>query len=268
MLSVIISPISTNRIREDSSNKKKYKKNALEFVDYWQEYQKDPKFKTELCKSFTDTNFCAYGNKCRFAHGKEDLFVKSVNHPNYRKSDCVTFHTSGFCNYGQRCHFRHNELFQLNDIFRSYFSLLLNMYPYENKKLHRRLSIFKDLCYDVSSNLPIDYNQMKYEFSMKESENIRNTKERLIHSDNIKYYYITNEKVNFQTNFVHSHSHSEQKSNDYLFISQSSISINSITPDSGFINCKLKKINKEFYLNRNLKKKLDFNNYEVIPFLN
>ena len=34
----------------------------------------DPKYKTELCKTFSDTGICPYGDKCRFAHGKEELF--------------------------------------------------------------------------------------------------------------------------------------------------------------------------------------------------
>ena len=93
MVSKIGSPCS--ELSFNDRNKKKYKKDALDFVDYEQEFRKDSKFKTELCKSFTDTGFCAYGNKCRFAHGKDNLFDKFVNHPKYRKSDCLTFHSHG-----------------------------------------------------------------------------------------------------------------------------------------------------------------------------
>lgn len=37
----------------------------------------DPKYKTELCKSFISEGFCRYNFKCRFAHGIQDLNSKS-----------------------------------------------------------------------------------------------------------------------------------------------------------------------------------------------
>lgn len=33
----------------------------------------DPKYKTELCKTYISEGFCKYKNKCRFAHGVKDL---------------------------------------------------------------------------------------------------------------------------------------------------------------------------------------------------
>ena len=42
------------------------------------------KYKTELCKKFQSTGFCPYGNKCRFAHGKEELITK-IQNANYKK---------------------------------------------------------------------------------------------------------------------------------------------------------------------------------------
>jgi len=137
MVSTLTSPTSDNNSK---SAKKKYKKNAMDPVDYETEFKKDPKFKTELCKTYTDTGFCAYGNKCRFAHGKEELFLRLVNHPKYRKSDCLTFHTNGFCNYGARCHFRHNETLLLESIPRSYFEWGLEIYPEAKVK---RLKVFE-----------------------------------------------------------------------------------------------------------------------------
>jgi len=122
----IVSPMTSDQ--KSKSGKKKFKKNALEYVDYDSEFKKDPKFKTELCKTFTDTAFCAYGNKCRFAHGKDELFNRSANHPKYRKSDCLTFHSNGYCNYGARCHFRHHETRKLNNIPLSFFSMRLAIY--------------------------------------------------------------------------------------------------------------------------------------------
>ena len=59
MVSTLTSPGSDNKSK---SGKKKYKKNALDFVDYETEFKKDPKFKTELCKTFSDTGHssCQY----------------------------------------------------------------------------------------------------------------------------------------------------------------------------------------------------------------
>lgn len=143
------SPTPKNK---QANGKKRFKKNALEPVDFVSEFQKDPKFKTELCITFSNTGFCAYGNKCRFAHGKDELFDKVVSHPKYRKSDCITFHTNGFCNYGQRCHFRHNETTKLNEISRSHYSLLLTIYPLKNKIIHQRLPIFQNISNGVGLN--------------------------------------------------------------------------------------------------------------------
>lgn len=35
------------------------------------------KFKTEICKNWKETNFCKYGEKCHFAHGKIELRKKN-----------------------------------------------------------------------------------------------------------------------------------------------------------------------------------------------
>ncbi len=31
------------------------------------------KYKTELCKNFSETGFCPYRKKCKFAHGINEL---------------------------------------------------------------------------------------------------------------------------------------------------------------------------------------------------
>ncbi|XP_037534065.1 mRNA decay activator protein ZFP36 [Nematolebias whitei] len=65
------------------------------------------RYKTELCRSFTENGLCKYGGKCQFAHGPEEL--RDLNrHPKYKTEPCRTFHTIGFCPYGIRCHFIHN----------------------------------------------------------------------------------------------------------------------------------------------------------------
>ena len=120
-----------NTLTENKSNKKKYKKNALEYIDLNMEKKKDPKYKTEVCLTFSENGFCPYGNLCRFAHGKNQLFQKDWNHPNYKKKDCLTFHLYSYCNYGARCHFRH--CYEFNKIPRSYYRLLLMIYSCEKE---------------------------------------------------------------------------------------------------------------------------------------
>ena len=91
-----------------SNNKKlKMKKNAFEYVDIKMEKSHDPKYKTELCKTFESTQKCPYGNKCRFAHGKEELFEKSEKIYNYKIQNCSNFHQNSFCIYGYRCLYKH-----------------------------------------------------------------------------------------------------------------------------------------------------------------
>jgi len=66
------------------------------------------RYKTELCKSFTETGNCRYGNKCQFAHGKEEI-RPILRHPKYKTEICKTFHTTGTCPYGIRCRFIHTR---------------------------------------------------------------------------------------------------------------------------------------------------------------
>lgn len=64
------------------------------------------RYKTELCRQYSENGQCKYGDKCQFAHGIEEL--KDVKrHPKYKTDFCKTFHSKGFCPYGPRCHFIH-----------------------------------------------------------------------------------------------------------------------------------------------------------------
>ncbi|CAF0725647.1 unnamed protein product [Brachionus calyciflorus] len=72
------------------------------------------RYKTELCRQFSENGQCKYGDKCQFAHGVDEL--KDVRrHPKYKTDFCKTFHSKGFCPYGPRCHFIHelNENLEL-----------------------------------------------------------------------------------------------------------------------------------------------------------
>ena len=70
--SQISNPINNNSNYNRNPNIKLYKKLIEE------EHKKDPKYKTELCKTFSETGKCPYGFKCRFAHGKEELSKKTL----------------------------------------------------------------------------------------------------------------------------------------------------------------------------------------------
>ena len=46
------------------------------------------KYKTELCKYYEINGFCKYGDKCAYAHGKENLRSKITNSSAYRTRKC------------------------------------------------------------------------------------------------------------------------------------------------------------------------------------
>lgn len=154
--------VSKDKSQFSSSGKKKlkYKKNALEYVDKELEFQKDNRYKTELCASFSENNFCVYGNKCRFAHGRDELFDKNSSHPNFRQKDCLSFHNAGYCNYGKRCHFRHNDHIKIQNLNRSYYAYLLNLYQFPKILQVSRLPVFRKTCSINSSlNQSLDLSQ-------------------------------------------------------------------------------------------------------------
>ncbi|KAL0482604.1 hypothetical protein AKO1_014316 [Acrasis kona] len=65
------------------------------------------RYKTELCRSWAETGYCRYGDKCQFAHG--DLELRQVSrHHKYKSELCNNFHYEGTCMYGTRCCFIHS----------------------------------------------------------------------------------------------------------------------------------------------------------------
>lgn len=143
----------------------KMKKNAMDPVDFEEERRKDPKYKTELCKKWVETNFCAYGNKCRFAHGKHELVNKTQSN-NYKKKLCKSFQETGFCPYGSRCNFKHDER-KLNEINLPYF--FVNLFIKNEIHSGKRLKIFEEITSDNCStstlsneeNTSINFGQFK-----------------------------------------------------------------------------------------------------------
>lgn len=64
------------------------------------------RYKTELCRTYTETGKCKYGSKCQFAHGFQELRTLS-RHPKYKTELCHKFYQYGECPYGSRCNFIH-----------------------------------------------------------------------------------------------------------------------------------------------------------------
>lgn len=133
--------MNRKKLSVNGKQKIKMKKNAMDFVNFEEEKRKDPKFKTELCKSWIETRFCVYGNKCRFAHGRHELFCKFPA-TNYKKKSCKSFNEQGICLYGARCNFRHDER-KIDDISLPYYYIGL----FIKNDLHciKRLKVFEDI---------------------------------------------------------------------------------------------------------------------------
>ena len=135
-----------------AENKKlKLKKNAMEIVDFEKEWMKDPKYKTELCKGYEARGICVYGNKCRFAHGRGELFDKSVNLQNYKQKECYSFFQNGFCAYGYRCHFKHFTK-KIDQLDRCYYSYFLSMMEINENNFN--FNIFINNCVDNNIGTP------------------------------------------------------------------------------------------------------------------
>lgn len=108
------------------------------------EHVKDPKYKTEICKNWEKSSSCPYRNKCRFAHGREELMSKEIEqNPNYKQKDCLGFFKYGNCNYGRRCCFRHDER-KVNEIKSSLdVNILLRLRNPADER--RRLAVFTEI---------------------------------------------------------------------------------------------------------------------------
>ena len=107
------------------------------------EHLKDPKYKTELCKSYLKHGSCSYRVKCRYAHGEEELISKNFTNKNYKKLKCDKFHTIGYCPYGIRCQYLH-EYRNLEYFRTSYYNSKIQVDLNEDANLIRkRLACFE-----------------------------------------------------------------------------------------------------------------------------
>jgi len=70
----------------------------------------ETKYKTEVCRNWSETGQCPYGKKCKFAHGKQDLNEKTqTSKVGYKSKRCTSFHHKLTCMYGVRCLFSHEQ---------------------------------------------------------------------------------------------------------------------------------------------------------------
>jgi hypothetical protein len=112
-------------------NKNKMNKmNTNESLDQTMDRSRDnniveANYKTEMCRTWIEKNFCPYKEKCKFAHGKKDMHDKIVNTKNYKMKECKSFFQKGYCPYGPRCNFKHDQR-KIEEIDRTYYQNLLS----------------------------------------------------------------------------------------------------------------------------------------------
>ena len=199
----IDSPFSTPFNFKKKHKKQKLKKNALEKVDFEEEKRKDPKYKTELCKSFMEDNFCKYGNTCRFAHGEDELVIKEkIN--NYKRKLCKSFFKEGFCTYGIRCNFQHDQR-KLSEIKLPFYYINLIIFHKPKLTTGKRLKVFEDITNinnnenflsesTISNSIDNSPNQKKEKNDFKGSD-VEKKFTEFFQNDNYK-------KLNFDINLI------------------------------------------------------------------
>jgi len=109
----------------------------------------ESKFKTELCKNYSETGQCPYGKKCKFAHGRNELNIKRIhNNGRYKSKKCESFHKNTLCSYGVRCLFAHEQRTMGEILVSGYYERFVTcpdllQAPITNKK--RRLPVFQNM---------------------------------------------------------------------------------------------------------------------------
>ncbi|RCH78748.1 hypothetical protein CU097_002013 [Rhizopus azygosporus] len=69
-------------------------------------YKKLALYKTEQCRNWNETGYCRYGERCRYAHGPDEL--RNISRPSqYKTKACRSYYKEGACPYGVRCTFKH-----------------------------------------------------------------------------------------------------------------------------------------------------------------
>lgn len=147
-------PMASNNKRtlDNEKHNKNNKRNKV-YKAHREDFQVN--HKTELCKNFQE-GYCAYGDKCAFSHGLDDLRPKVKNSISYKSKNCRGFFGNGYCCYGSRCNFAHelssNILNNPNEINKTYERRLNVLSKPENVRNinelsgKRRLDVFNEIC--------------------------------------------------------------------------------------------------------------------------
>ena len=100
------------------------------------------KYKTELCKYYDlNKGKCKFGDKCSYAHGKENLRPVVHDNSQYKINPCRQFFEKGYCTYGTRCQFYHTRKNTSKKL--SYVDLLDHIKSTEEyERVIKRLPIF------------------------------------------------------------------------------------------------------------------------------
>ncbi|VDM61673.1 unnamed protein product [Angiostrongylus costaricensis] len=96
-------------------------------------------YKTRMCMTYASGKHCEMGNRCKFAHGPEELRVADATQriPNarYKTKLCKNFgpYASNYCPYGLRCEFIHPNdkeyaLVVSHQFFKAFFLMIIQIY--------------------------------------------------------------------------------------------------------------------------------------------
>ena len=114
--------------------------------------QANPRYKTALCKKFTENQSCPYGDKCQFAHGEQELrnfngHAQNMMYPlgmgtknqnnmlNYKIVKCKNWEKDKTCKYDVHCTYAHGDeelrnkadnLYQMNPSFSLMMPIIAN----------------------------------------------------------------------------------------------------------------------------------------------
>lgn len=240
--------LSFNDKAKFQKKKLKMKKNAMDPVDFEEEKRKDPKYKTELCKSFMETHFCVYGNKCRFAHGYKELVVKTqIN--NYKKKYCNSFFKFGYCPYGNRCNFRHDQR-QLNEMNIPYYESNLICAHFLRLKTCQRLPVFNNITMEHQNFLIKLRNQFNNNFVYIRRNNNNNSVNNTANNSNSNK--IENEKIinnsfyNNESSFSFDQEFEEEEEKKGLNLSSSLSDLSEKSSEASSLNNSPNKKHKKF----------------------
>jgi len=177
-----------------------------------EENKVDPKYKTEICKKFQSFGKCPYGDKCRFAHGEQELIMKPKG-KNYKKIPCKSFFEKGYYPYGSRCHFQHDEK-DFSEINYSYYYFqlfLIKKYNSNYSSINFLHSIGSNL---INDRLPV-FKSIKENLSNDQSTNNKNNFKNLIEQNKDNLFEINIGSKN-QKSIFYNISNEEDKKGTFM----------------------------------------------------